>query len=234
MFDGKSACPSDKSRNGAIMCCRYYFSENEPAFKEALAKALASSLRERFIKEYARPVITEGEVRPTDIVPVVASNRNGERSAFPMKWGFTMPGSKNVIVNARVESAAEKPMFREAWQRRRCMIPASWYYEWQHFRLPDGRTRTGEKYAVQPKDSDITWLAGLYRMEETNGFRYPVFVVLTREPCGTVRDIHDRMPVILPESAVDDWIAPGAEPGKVAARALTELVVETADKRLSE
>ena len=203
------------------MCCRYYFSENEPAFKEALAKALASSLRERFIKEYARPVITEGEVRPTDIVPVVASNRNGERSAFPMKWGFTMPGSKNVIVNARVESAAEKPMFREAWQRRRCMIPASWYYEWEHFTSPDGRKKTGDKFMIQPSGSHAAWLCGLYTFE--NGL--PAFTVITREPAGEVCRIHDRMPLMLPADRIDEWINPAVKPEPLLSYALTDMVI---------
>ena len=204
------------------MCCRYYFSENEPVFKEVLEKALASSLRERFLREYAKPVITEGEVRPTDIAPVIASNRNGERSAFPMKWGFTLPGSKNAIVNARVESAAEKPIFKEAWQRRRCIIPASWYCEWEHFTAPDGKKKTGDKYMIQPRGSHTVWLCGLYTFE--NGL--PVFAVITREPAGEVSRIHDRMPLILPEERIDEWIRPETRPELLLPYALTDMVPE--------
>ena len=145
-----------------------------------------------------------------------------------MVWGFHVPGISRTIANARVETAAEKASFRDSWAAHRCVIPASWYYEWQHYNTPDGRTRTGEKYAIQPKDSEVTWLAGLYRFEETNGFKYPVFVVLTRAPCEAVSGIHDRMPLILPENAVDEWIAPNGKPEEVAKAAITDLAVERA------
>ena len=93
-------------------------------------------------------------------------------------------------------------------------------------KLNGKKKKTGDKYAIQPRDAETTWLAGLYQIEEINGFRYPTFVVLTRKPCDAVSGIHDRMPVILPESKVDEWIAPDGEPEKVAETALTDLVTE--------
>ena len=74
--------------------------------------------------------------------------------------------------NARAETAAEKPTFREAWAKHRCAIPASWYFEWEH----DEKKRAGQKYALKPEGEDLIWLAGLYRMEG----ELPVFVILTR------------------------------------------------------
>ena len=204
------------------MCCRYYFSKNEPAFEALIARILASPLRERFEKEFSRPVITDGEVRPTDIVPVIASNRNGERSVFPMKWGFTIPNTKSPVVNARVESAAEKPLFKEAWQRRRCIIPASWYYEWEHLPAPDGKTKTGAKYMIQPAGHDITWLCGLYSFEND----LPVFAVITRAPEGEAARIHDRMPLILPSEMINEWISPDSNPASLLSHALTNMILE--------
>ena len=58
--------------------------------------------------------------------------------------------------------------------------------------------------------------------------KYPVFAVLTREPTEELREIHDRMPLILPESAVDEWISLGSEPNKIVGKAITELVAEKA------
>jgi putative SOS response-associated peptidase YedK len=80
--------------------------------------------------------------------------------------------------------------------------------------------RTGDKYMIRPKDGGITWLCGLYRIE--NGL--PVFVILTREPGEEIRFIHDRMPLILPEQYIDAWISPETKPEDLLDKALTELV----------
>ena len=209
------------------MCTRFY-ADIDKELKPFADEAQSVSFAQQMMTELSRPLAMSGEIRPTDIAAVIAPARNGKRAVFPMQWGFSINGLKSPIVNARIESAAEKPTFRDSWYRRRCVIPASWYYEWQHYRTPDGRTRTGEKYAIQPKDSEITWLAGLYRFEEKGKFRYPVFVVLTREPCEAVSGIHDRMPVILPEAAVDEWIAVGGTPDVTVKKALTDMMVEKA------
>jgi len=162
---------------------------------------------------------TSGEIRPTDIVPVIAPNKAGSRAVYPMKWGF--PG-KTLLMNARTETAGSKLTFKESWERRRCIVPASWYYEWEHFVGNDGRKKTGDKYMIQPKDSTMTWLCGLYRIEEG----LPVFVILTREPGEEIRFIHDRMPLILPEKYIDDWIRPDTKPGELLPEALTEMMFE--------
>lgn len=209
------------------MCTRFY-ADIDNEMKPFIDEAQSASFAQQMMISLSRPLAMSGEIRPTDIAAVIAPARNGQRAVFPMQWGFSISGMKTPIVNARIESAAEKPTFRDSWYRRRCVIPASWYYEWQHYKTPDGRTRTGEKYAIQPPNSNVTWLAGLYRFEELNGFRYPVFVVLTREPSEAVSGIHDRMPVILPEKAVDEWIAVGGEPEQVAKAVVTDLVIEKA------
>ena len=75
---------------------------------------------------------------------------------------------------------------------------------------------------IQPKGSTITWLCGLYRIEEG----LPVFVILTREPGEEIRFIHDRMPLILPEKYIDDWIRPDTKPEELLPEALTEMMFE--------
>ncbi len=84
-------------------------------------RVLRSPLADKFIRT-GKPVLTSGEIRPTDIVPVIAPNRNGKESAFPMKWGFNPPRGW-LAVNVRVETAASKPVFRESWERRRLPYP---------------------------------------------------------------------------------------------------------------
>lgn len=71
-----------------------------------------------------------GNIRPTDMAAVLAPNKQGNMAVFPMIWGFTHEATEKPIVNCRVESADQKAMWKDSWYRRRCIIPASWYYEW--------------------------------------------------------------------------------------------------------
>ena len=84
-----------------------------------------------------------------------------------MVWGFTNPreGGKP-LVNCRVETAGFKPFWRESWQRRRCIIPCSYYFEWEHYTTIKGEKKAGQKYMIQPTGALITYLAGLYDIEE--------------------------------------------------------------------
>ncbi|MBR3042600.1 MAG: SOS response-associated peptidase family protein [Eubacterium sp.] len=75
---------------------------------------------------------------------------------------------------------------------------------------------------IKPKESDVTWLCGLYRIEDN----YPTFVILTREPGPEVAEIHDRMPLILPSSLIGDWIKLGSDPKEVMKGALTYMHTE--------
>lgn len=190
------------------MCCRYWTDES-PEMRIFVEEMNRSSLINKW--QGLSEVRTFGEIRPTNVAPVIAPNRFGERAVFPMRWGFS---GRTLLLNARTETAAEKPTFREAWQRHRCIVPASWYFEWE--------SSSKKKYRLWPKDSPLTFLCGLYRIE--NGL--PVFVILTREPGERLRFLHDRMPLILPEEYVRDWIHPGGQPEELLPYALTDLKYE--------
>ena len=209
------------------MCTRYYM-EMSPELRPIVEKAKASSLAMRMIDRLGKPLKTEGEIRPTDMVPVIAPNQNGVRTVFPMVWGYRITGLDRPVVNARIENADKKDVWKEGWEKHRCIIPASWYFEWEHIPLSDGKTKTGQKYMIQPKGSETTWLAGLYRMEEFRDLKYPVFAILTREPTEELRRIHDRMPLILPSSAIDDWIRPDNKAEDMIKDAITDVFIEEA------
>lgn len=202
------------------MCCRYWADES-PEIREIVEEMNKSPLVEKW--QRTTGITTYGEVRPTNVVPVIASNRAGARAVFPMKWGFT---GRSLLMNARTETAPDKATFKDAWISHRCIVPASWYYEWEHLTGNDGRKRTGGKYLIQPKGSTMTWLCGLYRIE--NGL--PVFVILTREPGEEIRFIHDRMPLIMPGGYVNEWIKPGVKPEELLDAAMTEMVYERVEK----
>ncbi len=208
------------------MCCRYYM-EMSPRLRPIVEAAQRSGLYRKNIARLAKPLTAEGEVFPGALVPVLAPDRSGAKAVFPMIWGYRVPGIDRIIANARVETDPEKPSFRDGWAAHRCVIPASWYYEWQHTLSPTGRPRTGDKYAIMPREGDMTWLCGLYRMEDD----YPHFVVLTRAPGESVSPIHDRMPFILPEREIDSWIDPNRNPHMLLSAALTDMVVEKDSRR---
>lgn len=200
------------------MCCRYWADES-PELRQIVEEMNRSPLVGKW--HQTTGIKTSGEIRPADVVPVIAPNRQGSRAVYPMKWGFS---GKSLLMNARSETAAVKPTFREAWERHRCIIPASWYFEWEHLKDNSGKKHTGDKYMIQPRNSTMTWLCGLYRIEEG----MPVFVVLTREPGESIRFIHDRMPLILPEDLTDAWIRPDSRPEDLLSRALTDMIFEKA------
>ena len=79
---------------------------------------------------------------------------------------------------------------------------------------------------IQPRDTAITFLAGLYRMETSKGITYPVFTILTRDSAPDIGFIHDRMPVILPQNLGGDWINPGNKADEIVSEALNDMVFE--------
>ncbi|MBR2696382.1 MAG: SOS response-associated peptidase family protein [Parasporobacterium sp.] len=203
------------------MCTRYYIKKEDPVYVPIIRASERSPLYERFQADTGKTMITSGEIRPTDIVPVLASNKNGKLSAYPMRWGVHMADNR-LLFNARSETAGIKPFFREDWERRRCIVPASFYYEWNH--QGTGK-KAAEKYSIHPSGSSITWLCGLYRFEND----LPYFVILTRAPEGDLKNIHDRMPLILPEGLVKEWIRPETDPSILLNAALTDMVMERAE-----
>lgn len=233
------------------MCTRFYIEPQEVALQKLGEAALRAPLAKRFEKE-GKTIVTSGEIFPSYVVPVIASNPSLEKTVYPMEWGFTLYKSHGVL-NARSETAREKSSFRESWARRRCMIPASLYYEWEHFREPSGKIRTGTKYAIRPLQKSADGLPALSPSSGTQTLaasvsgslvppgpacnitwlcglyrieparRIPQFVVLTRDAGPGLSLIHNRMPLILPGDLVDAWISPAADPDELARQALTEM-----------
>lgn len=185
------------------MCGRFFV---EPDITdERLAAIIAAANR----KAGGRPA-AQGEVRPGDPAAVVCLNRRRDIDAFAMRWGYRLSDGR-LIFNARSETAAEKPMFREGMAARRCLIPMSAYFEWEK--------RGGEKirYRIAPERNGLWCLAGIYRFEDGQ----PVCCVLTQPPEPGIAFIHDRMPVIVEWQDRGDYLLGGALPAAPAMRAVT-------------
>ena len=185
------------------MCGRYWIDDGRESIE---LQGIIEQVNRRVVVE---PVKTSGEIFPSDTVPVLATSRSRTPGAFPMQWGYTLPDGKRII-NARSETAADKPMFRDGMRQRRCAVPASRYFEW------DRHSSDRTKYAIQPVDGQLFYMAGIYRIEDGR----PVFSILTRNPADNIAFIHNRMPVILPGNLVGAWIDPGTNAEKLLERAV--------------
>ena len=202
---------------------------------EVLIKVHKMAFAQEMSIKLGKSLSMSGDLYPSDIAPVLAPNKHGQMAIFPMAWGFTHQATPKPIANCRVETADRRPMWRDSWYRRRCVIPASWYYEWGYpvyeedsRNMLEHRNTKKIKFAIQTEGSDVTYIAGLYRYEEHGGMQVPMFTILTREAAGTVRDIHDRMPLILDKEDVKEWIRPNGDPRSIAEKALTNMVFEKA------
>lgn len=175
------------------MCGRYYIAEDD------MVDELVRIIEEINRKKTPEGLKTSGEIFPSDIVPVLANSRQQDVQPFAMRWGYSFPNSRPII-NARCETASTKPMFKDGMKQRRCLIPATHYFEWEH---RGGKTI---KYAIRPERSKMLYLAGIYHLEKHDDVIVPTFAVLTREAAPGISFIHERMPVILPSEIGSDWL----------------------------
>lgn len=160
-------------------------------------------------------------VAPTDEAAVVVA-KDERRAVVRYRWGLVPAWSDDPRVasrtfNARAETLATSGMFREAFRRRRCIVPADGFYEW----LRDGSTRTPLRIH-DPSRAPLAF-AGLWaaRRDPTTGATTRTFTIVTTRPNAFMERIHDRMPVILPRGAWADWLDPRPrDPGEL--RALLE------------
>lgn len=170
-------------------------------------------------------------VAPQSAVPVVHETREGERVATLMRWGLVPHWARDATIghklnNARSEGAADKPSFRQALRRRRCLLPASGFYEWQA--PPPGAPKSARKqpWYISPAPGapgpGLLALAGLFEAWRPNeGAEWLLTCcVLTTAPNGVMAPIHDRMPVLL---APGDW-ARWLDRGQQDAAAVSDLL----------
>ncbi|NJN87658.1 MAG: SOS response-associated peptidase [Leptolyngbyaceae cyanobacterium SL_7_1] len=151
-------------------------------------------------------------VAPTQAVAVVRADLQQERQLHWLQWGLVPSWSKDPkmgarMINARAETLAEKPSFRQAFRRRRCLIPADGFYEWHR----SGKAKQPYYFFLDaPAETPTLFaFAGLWEhWENGNGDVIESCTIITTEPNETLQAFHDRMPVILPPSTYDRWLDP--------------------------
>ena len=192
------------------MCGRYFIDADE------LPEEFGNLIEELNRKNTPGELKTAGEIFPADVVPVLANSRRRDVQPFAMRWGYAFPGGRPVI-NARSETAANKPMFRNGMLQRRCLVPASNYFEWE--------TRGGQKtkYAIRPAGAGMLYMAGVYHLENHSGVTVPAFAILTRNAAPGIAFIHHRMPVILSQSHAADWLNVSCNAEEIVQAALLDM-----------
>ena len=155
-------------------------------------------------------------VAPTDPLPIVRTDdKAGERSLEVMRWGLVPFWAKDIKVgfaniNAKAEGIETKPAFREAFQRRRCLVPVDNFYEWQ--KTPAGK----QPYAIALADRGLMALAGLWESWwSPAGERMRSFAIITTTPNELCAALHNRMPVVLKPESWPVWL--GEEPADASA-----------------
>lgn len=159
----------------------------------------------------ALPLKDSFNVAPTQFAPVIRVCPEG-RSLDLLRWGLIPswardPAIGNSLINARAESVATKPAFRAAFRARRCLVPASGFYEW---RKADGG-KSKQPYYIHPTGDDPFLFAGLWESWiSPEGEVIESFVIITTAANSAIAHLHDRMPVILDRAGAEAWLDPNS------------------------
>lgn len=182
------------------MCGRSSLTKTEKELEERFKAAFYSEDLERY-----NP-IPNFNIAPTQMVPVVTQDDPEHISIY--RWGLIPFWAKDIkigskMINARIESILDKPSFKQAVEKRRCLVPTDGYYEW----LKEGSGKI--PYRIKRKDDDIFSMAGLYeKWRAGDGLTIHSFTIITREADPTISMIHDRMPFMLDKENEKTWIDP--------------------------
>ena len=162
-----------------------------------------SVLEERFDATAVEPIAPRYNVAPGDDLAAIQNDAADEIDR--LEWGLIPswvddPDDSPRPINARAETVAEKPMFREAFEKRRCLVLADGFYEWT------GRRGSKQPYRIERRDDQPFAFAGLWETwDGPEGVRETATIVTT-EANETVADVHDRMPVILDQTDEQTWL----------------------------
>ena len=169
------------------MCGRYQFTKTESG-------ELSEMIR-RIEARHGADAFGFEEICPGSMVPVLMPSPDGPVPGLSY-WGFRT--SKSLVINARAETAAEKPMFRDGILLRRCAIPSTGFFEW------DGSRR---KYLFTLPGEEVFYMAGIFEIQGGSSCH----CILTTAANSSVREVHSRMPLVLTREQVGPWIGNTAE-----------------------
>lgn len=163
-----------------VMCGRYYVDD------ETVNEI------EKIVKQVNDKIVRKGEVYPTNTVPIIHDNKN-TLALSNMIWGFPNHINKGVIINARCETIKEKRTFCKSIMEKRCIVPAAGFYEWD---------KEKNKVRFERTDNNILYMAGIWKLHADESR----FVIITTIANESMKNVHDRMPLILESNELEDWV----------------------------
>lgn len=184
------------------MCGRYILT----APPEAIA--------DRFDLREVPPFAPSWNIAPTRVVPVVRETAAGVRECVLLRWGLVPfwakdPSIGSRMINARAESLPDKPAFRAAFRKRRCLVPVSGFYEWK----PEGRHK--QPYLFRLAGAPLFALGGLWEhWTSPEGDAVQTFTIVTTGASAAIRAYHDRMPLVIARGDYDEWLS-SPSPGEL-------------------
>lgn len=189
------------------MCGRYYRRSD----KQRIADAFRVGVPPTF------DILPSYNIAPQSFQPVVRLDaETNQRELALLRWGLIPFWAKDAkiaysTINAKAETLATAPAFREALRRRRCLVPADGFYEWQKL---DAKTK--QPWAIALRDGSPLAFAGLWETwkDKTTGQPLETYTIITTEPNELTSGLHNRMPVILAPRDYDRWLAP-ADPARL-------------------
>ena len=189
--------------------------------------ASGDRLAERFHLPMAPKLTPRYNVAPSQPVGVIRVAGGGDREYASLRWGLVPawspePRTAYSTINARAETVADKPAYRQAFRRRRCLIPADGFYEWRSM----GNRK--QPYCIAPADGEPVAFAGLWERWERDGQALESCTILVTQANAVIAPIHDRMPVILEPADEARWL----DPALTDPAALQALLVPCPPERL--
>ena len=181
------------------MCGRYFLD------------TLPEEMLDHFSVTQVPPFDPSYNVAPTDVMPIVVE-KDGIRRIGPARWGLIPYWAKDEkigykMINARAETIAARPAYREAWQRRRCLVPASGFFEWR--KLAAGGK---QPYAIRRADHGLIAFGGLWeRWRRPDDEIVISYTIVTVPPNDKVAPLHDRMPLIIQPGRYGAWLTAAAD-----------------------
>lgn len=166
------------------------------------------------------PVFPSGDIAPSMGAPSLISGDMSRMKCTFLKWGFPGFRDNKLIINARSEGIAEKKTFADSIRNRRCVLPASGFYEWD---------RSKQKVTFTLKETPVIYLAGVFR-PFGDEFR---FVIITREANESMLPVHDRVPLMIPAGNVKDWLYDRAAANELLKEPLPQLAAKREYEQLS-
>jgi putative SOS response-associated peptidase YedK len=181
------------------MCSRYFLDADGNIIAYTFQVPVHDRIRKRF------------NIAPTQEAPVIRPNKQGAREVVLMRWGLVPFWAKDLaiggkLINARSETLAEKPAFRSAFKSRRCVIPASGFFEWT------GEPKQRVPHAITVEGRPLVPFAGLWESwKDAEGKPLETYTIVTTAANRFMAGMHDRMPAILEHGDIDTWICGSPE-----------------------